>query len=117
MPIVPLMDSIVTGSANVDCYFDKCMCVWQSLLNGKGTKRDLHLVLGNVTKAKSMALLMRTVVAADVQGQLERFPSSHERHVSSSLHNTMSCLGNMEHMAAARVCISRYMHLGECSPP
>ena len=58
------------------------MCVWQSLLNGKGTKGDLQLVLDNVTKANSMALFMRTVVAADVQGQLKSFLSSHERHVS-----------------------------------
>ncbi|KAA6420298.1 MAG: hypothetical protein FRX49_09782 [Trebouxia sp. A1-2] len=40
--------------------------VLKSLLNGKGTKRDLQLVLGNVTKAKSMALLMRTIVAAHI---------------------------------------------------
>ncbi len=57
------------------------MCVWQSLLNGKGTTEDLQLVLDNVTKANSMAQFMRTVVAADVQGQLKPFPSSHERHV------------------------------------
>ncbi len=57
------------------------MCVWQSLLNGKGTRTDLQSVLDNVTKAKSMALFMRTVVAAAVQGQLKPFPSSHERHV------------------------------------
>jgi len=45
------------------------------------TKRELQTVLDNVTKAKSMALLLRTTVAADVQGQLKPSPSSQERYV------------------------------------
>jgi len=84
------------------------MCVWQSLLNGKGTERDLQLVLDNATKAKSMALFMRTVVAADVQGQLKPFPSSHERHVPKLPSQRNVMLG--QHMAAACACSSRCMH-------
>ncbi|DBA96082.1 TPA: hypothetical protein ACH3X1_001580 [Trebouxia sp. C0004] len=53
-------------------------CVWQSVLNGEQTNRGLQTVLRDVTKTKSMALLLRTIVAADVQSQLEPSPSGQE---------------------------------------
>ena len=104
------MNSVVTGSAKFKMPSDKCMCAWQSLLNGKGTKRDLQLVLGNVTKAKSMALLMRTIVAAHVQAQLKPCPSSHERRVPKLLsqcdvmlgqHRTYGCSMCLKHKVHA----------------
>jgi hypothetical protein len=78
------LDSVCTGF--VCCYspFDcrlTSACVWQSVLNGKRTNRELQTVLSDVNKAKSMALLLRTIVAADVQSQLAPSPSGQERYV------------------------------------
>ncbi len=84
------------------------MCVWQSLLNGKGTERDLQLVLDNATKAKSMALFMRTVVAADVQGQLKPFPSSHERHVTKLPSQSNVMLGHRTYCCS--MCLQQWVH-------
>ncbi|DBA96083.1 TPA: hypothetical protein ACH3X1_001580 [Trebouxia sp. C0004] len=52
---------------------------FESVLNGEQTNRGLQTVLRDVTKTKSMALLLRTIVAADVQSQLEPSPSGQER--------------------------------------
>ncbi|KAL0020702.1 hypothetical protein WJX77_001979 [Trebouxia sp. C0004] len=51
---------------------------FESVLNGEQTNRGLQTVLRDVTKTKSMALLLRTIVAADVQSQLEPSPSGQE---------------------------------------
>ena len=42
----------------------------QSLLTGKQPAMDLSAILDEVTKTKSMALLLRTFVAAYVQKEL-----------------------------------------------
>lgn len=62
-----------------DCHLTNT-CLLQSALSGKRTISELQTVLRDVSKVKSMALLLRTVVAADVQSQLRPFPSSQNRY-------------------------------------
>ncbi len=53
----------------------------QSALSGKRTTSELQTVLRDVSKVKSMALLLRTVVAADVQGLVKPSLSGQKRYV------------------------------------
>ena len=53
----------------------------QSLLTGKLTTTDLLSVLDEVTKTKSMALLLRTLVAAYVQKELSSSGCKDEGYV------------------------------------
>ena len=56
-------------------------CLLQSALSGKRTTSELQTVLRDVSKVKSMALLLRTVVAADVQGLVKPSLSDQKRYV------------------------------------
>lgn len=76
-------DSMCTGFVCCHSPFDcrlTSTCLFQSALSGKGTTSELQTVLRNVSKVKSMALLLRTIVAADVQSQLRPSPSSQKRY-------------------------------------
>ena len=53
----------------------------QFALNGKQTNEELLTVLHEVSKVKSMALLLRTVVAANVQGLVKPSLSGRQRYV------------------------------------
>ncbi|KAL0056040.1 hypothetical protein WJX82_007096 [Trebouxia sp. C0006] len=63
---------------NQGCTAHAGLQAFQSALSGKRTTSKLQTVLRDVSKVKSMALLLRTVVAADVQGLVQPSLSSHK---------------------------------------
>ena len=73
-----------------------CASVLQSLLTGKQPAKDSLAILDQVTKTKSMALLLRTFVAAYVQKELHHSGCRDDGYVLqlsvqiSSAHN-VSC--------------------------
>ena len=58
-----------------------CASVLQSLLTGQQTREDMLSVLNEVSKTKSMALLLRTLVAAYVQKELHHSGCRDEGYV------------------------------------
>lgn len=78
-------------------YYLTSTCLLQSALSGKRTTSKLQTVLRDVSKVKSMALLLRTVVAADVQGLVQPSLSSHRRYgLRLLLHCTVVLTGQIK---------------------
>ena len=96
----------------------------QSLLTGKQTAKDLLATLDEVTRTKSMALLLRSFVAAYIQKELHDSGCKDEGYVLqvsgqiSCTHN-VPCISSDPDIEFHKVASSNQMMLSirECSMP